>query len=224
VALFQGQVEEARAARDRDQQRAAEIARRDFERESAARKADYELAKVVHDARVEVAKSSIERARTAAEFVRNAAAGIVTIYTGVLGVAFATGDGSRALPARGIVPAVFLALSLVLATAYVAFFTRGPNTKVPLLSSSLPLRQEQRIRTFSAWVFEGIWRRATLLRAAVISLGAGAATLPAPFVQVHGWQLWVTVATALVAVVVTALWRREGDSPHDDGAAKRPKS
>jgi hypothetical protein len=105
--LYKGQVDEELARRQDAATAASKEAERDAERQKAAWDAEYALRKTVHDTRLEVAKAAIERGRAGAEFVRNAAAAIVTLYTGILGVAFATSAGAERLPARGVAPAVF---------------------------------------------------------------------------------------------------------------------
>ena len=60
----------------------------DWQREKVDWDADVALYKTIYDARVEVLKGTIARAQAGAEFVRNGAAGIVTLYTGVLGLVF----------------------------------------------------------------------------------------------------------------------------------------
>jgi hypothetical protein len=69
------------------------------------------LRQSVHQARVDVAKDAVSRSRAAADFVRNAAAALVTIYTGVIGATFAV--TKEPLPERGLVPALFLGAAIV---------------------------------------------------------------------------------------------------------------
>ena len=67
----------------------------------------------------EVQKGSIDRVRSGAEFVEKAAAGILAVYSAVLGVVFSVSDKAP-LPVRGLIPAIFLALALVLAAFFLA--------------------------------------------------------------------------------------------------------
>ena len=76
-------------------------------------------------AMIETTKGSIDRVRSGAEAVRTASAAIGTLYTGILAVAFSV--SSHPLPLRGALPALFLALSVALATGYLAYVTRGPE-------------------------------------------------------------------------------------------------
>jgi hypothetical protein len=66
-----------------------------WERERAAWSAEYADSQLVHQARIEVAKETVARAYSAADFVRNAAASIVTLYTGVLGITSVLGQRAR---------------------------------------------------------------------------------------------------------------------------------
>jgi hypothetical protein len=171
---------------------------------------DLELAraKSVHDARLGVAQASIERGRSGAEFVRNAAAAIVTLYTGILGVAFATGSGNTPLPARGLAPAVFLGLAVTFASAYVALISNVPSARAPAPHSNLEVFQERRLQVFMFWVVRIALGRVYFLHASVLTLGLGVLFLPAPFVAVANWVVYVAggillLAGLLVPVVTT---------------------
>ena len=188
---YEGQLT-AHADRLREEaERAARVQDHALQRERASWAAEYALAKSVHDARLEVGRGAIERSRAGAEFVRNAAAGIVGLYTGILGVTFATSEGATPLPAEGVVPAAFLAFALVFATAYVAFLRPAPSLPAPLTHSSLPVFQERRLDRFVQWVANYAFHRAYALHAAVFNLAFGALFLPAPFIDWTGLWLWL---------------------------------
>ena len=125
--------------------------------------------------------------------VQTAAAAIVTLYTGLLGVTFSVSD--RPLPPRGAVPAVMLGLAIVLATFYVAYLGRAGRDWVEAdTASSLPRAAEQRRAVaFLQWMRESALRRAYFLRASVLALGFGVMLLPAPFLSVG--QVKVPVLT-----------------------------
>lgn len=195
--LYEAQVT-AHADRLREEaERAAREHQDELERRRAAWAAEYALEKSVHDARLEVARGSIERSRAGAEFVRNAAAGIVGLYTGILGVTFATTEGATPLPAEGVVPAVFLGFALVFATAYVAFLSKAPSLPPPAPHSALRVFQESRLNRFVQWVSNFAFHRAYTLHAAVFNLAFGALFLPAPFIDWSGTALWVPAGFAL---------------------------
>jgi hypothetical protein len=74
--------------------------------------------------------------------------------------------------------------------------------------------QEQRLAAFIAWANAGILARAWALRTAVVSMGAGIALLPLPFVDVSA-TLPVLGATAVVVgslltEAIPVLRRRRG--------------
>jgi hypothetical protein len=109
--------------------------------------------------------------------VRTAAAAIATIYAAVLGLAF---SANKPLPPRGLVPAIFLGLAIVLATVYTAFPLRQkPKRKYPVESPS----PEAYTATFIWWITDRVFHKAFALRAAVISLGFGVLFLPSAFLS-----------------------------------------
>lgn len=171
--------------------------------------ADAALIKDERSAMLEVAKGSIDRGRAAAEFVRNAAAGVSAIYAGVVGVVFAADKGTP-LPARGVIPAIFLGLALVAASGYVAIFSPGKPTREESDGVSREALQEARMNHFIAWTSEIARRNAIALHIAVFALGAGVATLPLPFINWNKTGPWLAALGALVAVLVGAAlttWR-----------------
>jgi hypothetical protein len=209
---YQGEVDEAKAqlrdkatAEGQNVNEDWELEKYSWEQEKAAWEAEYELQKSIHDARIEIAKGSIERAHNGAEFIRNAAGAIATVYTGVAGLAFATKDGLQ-LPARGIIPAIFLGLALVLSAAYVAWIRRGPDSPAPVPHSSLPEYQDRRLNAFTIWVSGITLNRAYAMHAAVISLGAGVLFLPTPFINIPTWFAWGAPICVLILMLLIPWW------------------
>jgi hypothetical protein len=201
-ALYAGKVEAAVAKRAWDASEATRLDEDTLARDSAAWAAEYALEKSVHDARIEVAKGAIDRSQAGAEFIRNAAAGIATIYAAVLGVTYGAADKVEQAPARAIIPALFLGLALVCAAAYVAFLTRGKSVPAPAAHSSLRVYQENRVNTFVEWVAAYAFRRAYALHAAVLALAFGVAFLPLAFIA---WSGWTVVAVPIACAVLTLL-------------------
>lgn len=193
------EVADRRAAQVRQQEQ-------DFEREKIETAADDALYTAVHDARLELAKGAIERSRSAAEFVRNAAAAVVTLYTGIVGLAFATGQHAEPLPARGVVPALFLGLAIVLSTAYVALLTRTAAAPPPEPHSSARVSAERRLDAFMDWVSGMTLDKAYALHASVIAVGAGAVTLPIAFVSLPTWFVVVVLAVGLGGTFLVPIW------------------
>jgi hypothetical protein len=141
--------------------------------------ADRASAAAFSDAVVAVAKGGIDRARASAEFVQKGATAIFALYTGALTLAFSVTDNP--LPARGILPSLFLGFAILLATAYLAFLTRGDRVKDPADAAGVSEAQLNRTRTFVEWTNTSVLNRAPLLRCAVVALGIGVVSLPAPF-------------------------------------------
>jgi hypothetical protein len=213
--LFEGQVAEAQAENarrwqtaNRNQDREWAAANRAEDREwkvddrgddedMALRKlaieAEYDRSKAIHDARIEIAKGAVERAHGAAEFVRNAAAGVLAIYEVVLGVRFVADKAP--LPPSGLLPALFLGIALIGATLYVAMV--GPSSEVPAPVPTADARayQERRLNTFVDWVSKVALARVGALHGAAFALALGVVFMPAPFVGVDA-------ATAVLAGVV----------------------
>ena len=84
-------------------------------RADSASDADDALVKAIHDAYLEVVSGSLDRAVKRGEFVVTVVTAITTIYTGLLGVVYATAAAgtTRYLPGRALFPVVFLAFRSV---------------------------------------------------------------------------------------------------------------
>jgi hypothetical protein len=183
-----------------------------WERAQASQAAEEALYKAVHDARIELAKSAIERGRAGAEFVRNAAAGIVTLYTAILGVAFSVTKEAQATPidAVGIVPAIFLGVALVLATAYVALLGREPVMDPPQPHSNYRTMQERRLSVFTNWASSLALSRVIFLHASVIALGFGVLFLPVAFLDVSSSVVGLVTAVALALTAIIPFFTVRG--------------
>jgi hypothetical protein len=199
--LFGGQLqdEEARLAWERTER--TRLDADTLTRSQAAWAAEYALEKSIQEARIAIAKGGIDRGTAGAEFVRNAAAAIATVYTGVLGATYASADKAIHAPARAIIPAIFLGLALASAAAYVAYLTRVDPIPAPEVTSSLRVYQERRIATFIDWVTAYALNRAYWLHAAVLSLAFGVALLPAPFIAWSGFTVVLVPAVCLLAAL-----------------------
>lgn len=138
----------------------------------------------LYEAMLATAGGAIDRARSGAQWVETAAAAIIGIYTGVLAAVF-VGD-SDPLPARGIVPAIFLATSVMLAAFYLAFLTRGRDVAMPNLDSvpDSARRLQAHVASYVEWISAAVTNRQAFLRGAVVSLAFGVLFLPLPFVSI----------------------------------------
>lgn len=198
--LLQAEADAELARRREAAEQAAAEAALGRELQKSAQATEDELAKAVHAARLEIGKTAIDRGIGAAEFIRNAAAAIVTLYTGVLGVAFATGEDSTPLPARGIVPAVFLGLAITCAAGYVALLAKADQTSAPKPHSSLPIFQERRLNAFIEWTSKIALDRVRFLHSAVLSLGLGVLLLPVAFVDISDLVAGIVAVAGLLVV------------------------
>ncbi|GAA3572317.1 hypothetical protein GCM10022235_47190 [Kribbella ginsengisoli] len=156
--------------------------------------ADRASAAAFSEAVLAVAKGGIDRARASAEFVQKGATAIFALYTGALTLAFSVTDNP--LPARGILPSLFLGFAILLATAYLAFLTRGDRVKDPADAAGVPEAQLNRTRTFVEWTNTSVLNRAPLLRCAVVALGIGVVALPAPFLTPPSHQTVAAITCA----------------------------
>lgn len=153
-----------------------------------------------HKAMVETAKGTLDRSRQAAESVRNAAAAIGVIYAAILGVAFSV---DKPLPPRGVISAVFLALAIVLATAYVGWLPttveEASGVQWPNDTGNLREDAEVRTSTFIKWMRRASLERGRFLRGAVLALGFGVVFLAVAFVSVGSQNAPSTSEAALQA-------------------------
>jgi hypothetical protein len=119
---YQAQVDEIAANRRNALDGEKRRAEADIALEKADWDAEYQLDAQYHSAVMDVAKAAIERARSGAELVQKSAAAIGTAYAALLALSFSVANNP--LPPRGAIPGIFLGLSIVLSTAYVAFITK----------------------------------------------------------------------------------------------------
>ncbi len=123
----------------------------------------FALEQKLHETLYTVATGSIDRARSGAQFVQTAASAIGVLYTGVLAVIFVS---DTPVPARGFIPTLFLAASIGLATAYLAFVNKMDAIDRPTLYGSLAEDIWQRTNFLSRYARAIVLQRAPLLRAA----------------------------------------------------------
>lgn len=128
-----------------------------LEHDKALRASDYPLEEALFNAYLDVAKGQLDRARANAEFVVKAASTIGGAYALVLGLSFSINkDVNHPLPSRGLAPTIFLGLSIVLATAYLAYITRPKPFRGPV-SSPPPLLLNVCLRNATP-LSGGLWR------------------------------------------------------------------
>lgn len=166
----------------------------------------------IHKAYIEVAKGGIDRMQKRAELLQAAAVAVGTLYTGLLAFFYITADKIskdnvalvQTLPARGIIPAVFLGGTVVFTMAYLAFRT-VPGSGVQVDNEEEPLDYiEQQRNLFVDWVNHIAWWRVALIQLAVISLGGAVATLPLAFTEVTDDEAVEFVRNGVIGAIL--LW------------------
>jgi hypothetical protein len=125
-----------------------------------------------------VASGSIDRSRQAATAVVTAASAILAVYTAVATLLLGT---DTTLPIRGLLGPIFLAIAIVLSTAYLAFITATRAVTGVDESGSWAENAYSRLNAFVTYTKNVVARRIWMLQGAVIALGVGAATLALPF-------------------------------------------
>jgi hypothetical protein len=175
--------------------------------EKEDRDSEAELLKSVHNAYLEVAKGSLDRAIQRATYVTTAASAIGTVYASLLALLFSTDVKSGGTPIKpdALIPAAFLGLSIVFSTAYMAFL-QSRSRRRDLLPTGIGGDVAQiRLLTFLEWTFSGVVERAWTLRFAVVSLGLGVLLLAVPFVSFEDWKLGPFHGSAVIAGVAVLL-------------------
>lgn len=154
------------------------------DREAAAENWVRTYDQLYHQSLIGLAAASVDRASAAAELVQKSAAAIGTLYGAVLGVSFSVAQ--RPLPPRGLVPALFLALAIVLAMIYRAYLTYPQDIERPRPHTSPAVQVERLSDAFIIRANTIVDRRSYALRAGVVALGLGVALLPVPFIRFPG--------------------------------------
>jgi hypothetical protein len=156
----------------------------EIDRAKAERAVDLAVEQAYYQAVIDVAKGAIDRSRASAEVVQKAAAAIVTLYTGILALAFAA--NAHPLPFRALFAALFLGLAVALSTAFLAYLPEphaGDNGTTAEPEPSDVSESNKTVATFVLWTRAAAIDRAYPLRASVLALAAALLFLPAPFVQ-----------------------------------------
>ncbi len=182
----------------------------DVDREKSLHAAFEAQSLAITNAYLDFTKTAIDRARAKAELVQKAAASIGTVYTALLALTFAASGatGTAALPTRGLVAAFFLGLSIVMATAYVAYVEDIQDPELEPTSPVLSQMQRLRLVAFINWVGETITLNNYALRLSVICLGLGVFTLPLAYVAVNDVVVLVgTISAFGLALILSAIHR-----------------
>jgi len=166
---------------------------------------DFAVYQEVYKGYIEVAKGQIDRSLQRAEFVQKVAAAAGSLYAAIVGLSFSIKEDAK-LPVTGIVPAIFLGLSFVLAAVYVAYLTDPSGIAQKPEGTVLRSNQDSRRDTFILWTRSSAFTRRYFLQTSVVSMGFGILTLPAPYLArdlLFWWLLGLGVPlTFLIPKVV----------------------
>lgn len=156
------------------------------------------MREAIHDAYISIATSSLDRMLRRADTVLRVAGVAGTIYTAILGLAFTYAKASFTVWV--LLPAILLALSLVLGATYVGYVKVTPLTFHPLASGLTENVQHKRLSDLIGWVNSVSLRRAWALRSSIAALGIGVASMPIAFLDEH------QKTTGIITLVVSAVW------------------
>lgn len=154
----------------------------DFEREQQIYSYYYDAQKSILQGYIDVAKGAIDRSLQRADFVQKVAAGIGTIYTGVIGISFSLEAGKINFPITGLLPPIFLGLSFFTASIYTSFITHVDDTVPDKSDQLIQSNLDAQRNTFINWCSKTVEDRAEFLQAAVVSMGLGIISLPLPYI------------------------------------------
>ena len=151
----------------------------------------------IHAAYIEVGKGKLERSFRRADFITGICGAVGTTYTGLLALVYSVSSKSaHPLPPRGIAPAIYLAAALFFSAVNIGFIrASGKGGLHPLREATTWEEQEERLGDFLRWIDRGAMSRSWALRCAVVSLGAGVALLPLPFLDLNGSETSIAIAT-----------------------------
>jgi hypothetical protein len=189
----------ARSAAEADARAYEALETQAAERQKSEYESDVELHKETLGAYLEVTKGAVQRSRDSADFVQKVAAALATGYTTLLAIVFSIKDNP--LPARGFIPTVFLGLAAGLATAYLAFLSRGDRVEAEYPSDLPRENSVNSVRSFVNWTNAIVLKRAPFLRAAVVSLILGIAFLP---IAVLTWDVSASSSGATASPMPTS--------------------
>lgn len=173
-----------------------------LEREKAGYANEYTLYQAVYNAYIEIAKGQVNVPGTKADFVQKAAAAISTAYLAVVGLSFGLGETSTPLPLSGILPTLFLGLSIFFSTAYIAYITKPSPSTETSNEGTLAGRQFERRKNFLVWTQSSISSRKLLLHIAVVSLGFAVFYLPAPYIAMDEFIVFILAGLGLVCSIL----------------------
>ena len=157
----------------------------------------------LNSAYLDVAKGQLDRAISRAEFLEKAAGTIAGLYTGLLGFLYnADTTKGKPFPVVGIMPTIFLGLSIVLAAVYLSYITHPKPIETSEPSALFDQQMINDRDDFISWTSEVVLQRVYWLQSAVISLGFGIIFLPVAFLNVEAPYVWLSAALSLALIVL----------------------
>jgi hypothetical protein len=168
------------------------------EREKAAYSQEYTLNQAVYNAYIEIAKEQVNVPSNKSDFVQKAATAISGAYIAIIGLSFGVGEHARALPLSGILPTVFLGISIFMSTAYSSYVSDPGSMEETVSEGSLPGRQFERRKNFITWAQSTALVRKRWLQTAVVSLGIAVFFLPAPYIQLNNLSVTILAITGII--------------------------
>ncbi|MCO5216524.1 MAG: hypothetical protein M9953_11085 [Thermomicrobiales bacterium] len=184
---------------------------REYERQVANDAFRNESLMTFYSAYIDVAKGAVDRQQKHGELIQAAAIAIGTLYTGMLAYIYVSADKAtkqsadlgQLLPARAIIPTVFLGVSIVLAMAYVAFRMAVVETaeSQPGEADILPRLEGERNR-YVEWAVQPPGWRVRLVQLSIISLGFGVASMPLGFVKMSNGSAALMAGGSFALVLI----------------------
>jgi hypothetical protein len=158
-------------------------AEQEIDEQKARKETDEVLERYVDQARVDLAKASVDRSRQTAEWIEKVAAGLLTVYSGFLAVSFSISE--RPLPTRALVAPILLGGAVAMAAGYLAYRPDKEPEYNPPSHRLARSRRAQLLSRFQRWIALEAGERVWSLRASVLLLGLALAFFPAPWL---GWE------------------------------------
>lgn len=131
----------------------------------------------VHDAYISIAVATLDRMLRRADSVIRVAGAVGTIYTAVLGLVYAY-DRNAVFSGWILLPAIMLAISLVLSATYIGYATASTTKFQPLATGLSAELQHRRLSDLMAWVNTIAMRRVWALRTSIVALAIGVGSTP----------------------------------------------
>jgi hypothetical protein len=177
---------------------------------SAAWTNEYAHQQAIYIAYIQVTKRSVDHVQSLGAYVQKAATIIAIAYMAILAAVFALSFNMKdfRMPLQGMIPVLFLALAVLLATLYLSCITPCPPKQVVVGAPTLYEVQRLRLMTFMQWTLQNVLYWRSLLHMSLVSLSAGIVFLPAAYLAMGSPSnilMWIFAGAALVLVFALPL-------------------